>query len=130
MDHLLHAGYRPHPAGLLLLHRAAAGGGGASGEETDAAAGEQDQAAAKPAAGKDSSTMMDESLATMGAKKRHYRLRAQQRSQFLCAVYRHFRRCLLTATFCCYILPTDNTNMYYIRKLFIPLYFFLCNLCI
>lgn len=83
MDHFLHAGYRPHPAGLLLLHRAAAGGRGASGEEPDAAAGEQDQAAAKPAAGKDRSTMMDESLATMGArkKKRHYRLRAQQRSQ-------------------------------------------------
>lgn len=129
MDHLLHAGDRPHPAGLLLLHRAAAGGGGASGEEPDAAAGEQDQAAAKPAAGKDSSTMMDESLATMGARKKALSIEGTTKiSDFLGAVYRHFRRCLLT--FCCYILPTANTNMYYIRKLFIPLYFFLCNLCI
>lgn len=53
MDHLLHAGHRPHPAGLVLLHRAAAGGGGASREKFGAAPGKQDQAAAEHAAGKD-----------------------------------------------------------------------------
>lgn len=59
MDHLLYAGHRPHPAGLLLLHRAAAGGGGASREEPEVATGKQDQAAAEHAAGKDIPMMMD-----------------------------------------------------------------------
>lgn len=59
MDHLLHAGHRPHPAGLLLLHRAAAGRGGASGEEPGAATGKQDQTAAEHAAGKDFLLMID-----------------------------------------------------------------------
>lgn len=58
MDHLLHAGHRPHPARILLLHRAAAGGGGASREEPGAATGKQDQAAAEHAAGKDLTLMM------------------------------------------------------------------------
>ncbi len=62
MDHLLHAGHRPPPAGHLLLHRADAGGGGASREEPDAATGRQDQAAAEHAAGKDNPLMMDWSL--------------------------------------------------------------------
>ena len=61
MDHLLHAGHRPHPAGLLLLHRAAAGGGGASREEPGSTTGKQDQAAAEHAAGKELLLMMDSS---------------------------------------------------------------------
>lgn len=59
MDHLLHAGYRPHPARLLLFHRAPARGRGTSGEESDAATGKQDQAAAEHAAGKNILLMMD-----------------------------------------------------------------------
>ncbi len=75
MDHLLHAGHRPHPAGLLLLHRAAAGGGGTSREEPDAATGKQDQAAAEHVAGKDLPLMMGWSLSTLrfGTKQRRCR---------------------------------------------------------
>lgn len=69
MDHLFHAGHRPHPAGLLCLHRATAGGRGASGEEHDAAAGEQDQAAAEHAAGKNSLPMMDDGTAITGPRE-------------------------------------------------------------
>lgn len=59
LDHLLHAGHRPHPAGIVLLHRAAAGGRGASGEEPGAATGRPDQAAAEHAAGKNNLLNVD-----------------------------------------------------------------------
>lgn len=74
MDHVLHAGHRPHPAGLLLLHRPPAGGRGASGEEPDAATGKQGQAAAKHAAGKDVLLLIDwrpivlEHIPTVGSR--------------------------------------------------------------
>lgn len=51
MDHLLHAGHGPHPAGIVLLHGAASGRRREHREEPDAATGKQDQAAAEYAAG-------------------------------------------------------------------------------
>lgn len=59
MGRLLHAGCRPHPAGLLLLHRAAAAGRGERGEESEAATRKQDQAAAEHVAQKNMPVMMD-----------------------------------------------------------------------
>lgn len=125
MDSLLYAGYRPHPAGLLLLHWAAAGrgGGGGSREEPDTATGEQDQAAAEHAAGQDILLMMDYRL-TMEDRK--HTQKKQEVNACLChsLLCRHFRQSLLIVTYSLALLHFFAPFVSGHKKLFLRKHFY------